>query len=215
MTSSTWILGAALFGAAPFGAATIGCSDSSGDDNAGAAGSPSTGGSTSTGGSAGATGSGGSAGVGGSAAADFDATAADFECLKDWTPVRRFFITNKLGLEDETLAVANSPTGGVYPPGTIIQLVPQEAMIKRGAGFSPETKDWEFFKLGVDAAGTTINERGTTEITGDIGGISCATCHAGAEPQWDFVCEEGHGCIPLGLTTDLIRTVQDADPRCQ
>ena len=31
-----------------------------------------------------------------------------------------------------------------------MQLVPTEVMVKRETGFSPVTKDWEFFELDVD-----------------------------------------------------------------
>jgi methylmalonyl-CoA mutase len=50
----------------------------------------------------------------------------------------------------------------IYPPGTVIQLVPQEAMVKRESGFAPEANDWEFFFLNVDAEGTEIAARGVT-----------------------------------------------------
>jgi hypothetical protein len=44
------------------------------------------------------------------------------------THVRQFYVDNLLGNLDATLAVANSATGGTYPAGTVIQLVPTEAM---------------------------------------------------------------------------------------
>jgi hypothetical protein len=41
-------------------------------------------------------------------------------------PVRRSYVDNLLGDLDATLAVATSATGGVYPPGSVVQaaLVP-------------------------------------------------------------------------------------------
>ena len=87
-------------------------------------------------------------------AQDFVAQPADFTSLRDMTTVRGFFVDNHLGHLDEAVAVANNPDGGVYPVGTIIQLVPQEAMVKRAAGFDPATNDWEFFTLEVSAQGT-------------------------------------------------------------
>ena len=144
---------------------------------------------------------------------DLDMSPEDFVCLLDWDPVRRFRITNLLGHLDETLEVANSPTGGVYPVGTVIQLIPNEAMVKRGNGWSPETNDWEFFSLQTSAAGTEILDRGATKVVNQFGG-NCFTCHADAEPQWDFVCEQDHGCVPLPLSAEAIAALQDNDPRC-
>src|SRR5689334_13406953 len=71
--------------------------------------------------------------------------ASDFVSLKDMTAVRGFFVANRLGHLDEALAVANDPSGGTYPVGTVIQLVPQEAMVKRAPGFDAASDDWEFF----------------------------------------------------------------------
>lgn len=49
--------------------------------------------------------------------------------------------------------------GAVYPPGSVIQLIPGEAMVKRSKGFSPATHDWEFFELDVSKDGTDIRRR--------------------------------------------------------
>ena len=145
---------------------------------------------------------------------DFEMTATDFPCLTTGTKVRGFFIWNLTGRLDETLAVASSETGGTYPVGTLIQLVPTEAMVKRKAGFSAATKDWEFFALDIREDGSTIIvARGAEDTTNQFGG-NCAECHAKAEAQWDFICEDTHGCDPLPLTDDLIQIIQDSDPRC-
>jgi hypothetical protein len=113
---------------------------------------------------------------------------------------------------DATLAVARSSDGGTYPVGTLLQLVPGEAMVKRAPGFSPTTNDWEFFELDVSAQGTSINVRGGDEVVNRFGG-SCANCHAAADPQFDFVCEDDHGCEPLPISRPIIETIQDSDPR--
>ncbi len=68
--------------------------------------------------------------------------ADDFKPLADMTPVREFFVDNAAGDLDATLAVANDPDGGTYPVGTVIQLIPQEAMVKRAPGFDPASNDW-------------------------------------------------------------------------
>jgi hypothetical protein len=144
---------------------------------------------------------------------DFVAEADDFVNLHDMTRVRNLFISNPLGHLDEAVAVANSPDGGVYPVGTIIQLIPQEAMIKRAPGFSPDFGDWEFFELDVSPEGTVIVNRGGSEVVNRFGGFSCANCHAKADPQWDLVCEDDHGCDPLPIQDEVFIALQDADPR--
>jgi hypothetical protein len=139
--------------------------------------------------------------------------ADDFTALADMTPVRGFFVANVLGHLDEALDVAESPDGGVYPVGTVIQLIPQEAMVKRAPGFDPASNDWEFFTLDVTAEGTTILSRGGSEVINRFSGSSCASCHSAAEPQFDFVCEDTHGCEPLPVTDEVITAIQQADLR--
>jgi len=143
---------------------------------------------------------------------DFVAQADDFRNLHTMTPVRGFYLDNRLGHLDEALAVANSPREGAYPVGTIIQLVPQEAMVKRQKGFSPATRDWEFFFLSVSATGTTIEKRGTADVVNRFGG-NCASCHQAASARFDGVCEENHGCAPLPIGPDVFRAIQESDPR--
>jgi len=143
---------------------------------------------------------------------DLVATASDFHNLATMTRVRGFFISNPLGHLKQALRVANSPKGGVYPVGTIIQLVPQEAMVKRRKGFNRATHDWEFFTLQTTALGTTITTRGTSNVVNRFGG-SCQSCHSAAAPQFDFVCEHDHGCAPLPVGDDVIAAIQRADPR--
>jgi hypothetical protein len=139
--------------------------------------------------------------------------AADFTNIHDMTAVRGFFVDNKLGHLDEALAVANDTEGGgAYPVGTIIQLVPQEAMVKRAPGFDPDSNDWEFFVLDATADGTKITTRGGSEVINRFGG-SCADCHNLAKPEFDFVCEDDHGCEPLPIGDDIIMSIQNADPR--
>ena len=143
---------------------------------------------------------------------DFVAQAGDFRNLHTMTKVRGFYVDNRLGHLDQALAVANSPKGGRYPVGTIIQLVPQEAMVKRQKGFSPGTRDWEFFFLTVSASGTTIEKRGTADVVNRFGG-NCASCHQGAAARFDGVCEENHGCAPLPVGPDVFHAIQESDPR--
>jgi len=145
---------------------------------------------------------------------DLEMTAGDFECLTNWTRVRRFYITNKAGRLAETLEVANDPEGKTYPVGTIIQLVPFEAMVKRKAGWAPESNDWEFFFLDNSSGVTVIQDRGTAGVENQFGG-ECLPCHAKAANGWDMVCEQDHGCDPLGITDFIIDSFVDGDERCQ
>jgi hypothetical protein len=146
-------------------------------------------------------------------AEDFEAQATDFTNLADMTPVRGFFVANKLGHLDDALAVANAGSkGGTYPVGTIIQLVPGEAMVKRKAGFDPTLGDWEFFQLKVGPTGTEIQKRGGPEVV-NFTGLSCGDCHKKADPKFDFVCEHDHGCDPLPITDAQFKVIQMTDPR--
>jgi hypothetical protein len=145
-------------------------------------------------------------------AEDFEARAGDFRNLHTMTKVRGFYVDNRLGHLDEALEVARSPDGGEYPVGTIIQLVPQEAMVKRHEGFNPATNDWEFFFLSVSPEGTDIEVRGVEDVENRFGG-NCASCHSAADSRFDFVCEDDHGCEPLPIDDNLIFAIQESDPR--
>ena len=124
--------------------------------------------------------------------------AKSFRCITEMTHVRQFYVDNLLGNLEATLAVANSATGGTYPPGTVIQLVPTEVMVKRDKGFNPVTHDWEFFELDVSKDGTEIRKRGFAEVVNRFGG-NCFGCHIQARPQWDLVCEMDTVALQLRL----------------
>ncbi|WP_446009908.1 hypothetical protein [Candidatus Electrothrix sp.] len=141
-------------------------------------------------------------------------TGQDFGCIREMQPVRDMYVANILGNIDATQAVANSEEGGIYPPGTVIQLVPGEAMVKREQGFNAATNDWEFFVLKTSSEGTEIVSRGGEDVKNDFG-QNCLSCHAQAEPKWDMVCETDHGCAPLPITRDMIVAVQKTDERCE
>jgi len=144
---------------------------------------------------------------------DLNMKPDDFECILNWKKVNRYYITNKLGYEKEAIAVAKSPTGGVFPVGTVIQLVPQEAMVKRKKGWNPKTKDWEFFFLGTKKTGTEIKARGKEDVKNGLGG-NCFSCHDKADAKWDLICGQDHGCDPLPFSAEVIIQFQEADPRC-
>jgi hypothetical protein len=174
--------------------------------------------------STGATASAGDASAGSDGAVvgeDFVPTTADFDCLQDsaWTTIGVSRFKNMLGHTAEMLAVARSADGGVYPVGTMIQLVPTEASVKRGQGYSAQSNDWEFFTLDATSTGTTITASGGDSSVKNFTGLSCLGCHSKAAPQWDFVCGDAdggntHGCAALPLSGPELATLQSTDPRC-
>ena len=144
---------------------------------------------------------------------DFEAAADDFECIQDWERVRNIRVTNKLGFLEEALALARDPRAGrQFPIGTIIQLFPGEAMVKRGADFDPDNNNWEYFELAVTSQGTSINVRGRDDVINMFGG-QCFGCHVDAK-DFDFICEKGRGCVELPIDDATIMALQDGDPRC-
>ena len=153
------------------------------------------------------------AGEDAAAGEDLDMQASDFDCIRDGSKVRQFFVVNPLGHLEEALAVAGSKTGGTYPVGTVLQLIPQEAMVKRRQGWNPATNDWEFFSLSIVATETVIEARGGEEVVNSFGG-NCYDCHSQAEAQWDLVCEDTHGCDALPIGDEVIENLQNTDTRC-
>jgi hypothetical protein len=115
-------------------------------------------------------------------------------------------------LKEATRILRNSIPDREYPVGTILQLVPFEAMVKHPRGTFPKTNGWEFFSLDVSAAGTKIRDRGDNVVNLSQG-VTCLNCHEPAS-RFDFVCEKGHGCAPIPLDDQKIGELQTADPRC-
>lgn len=146
-------------------------------------------------------------------AGDIAVDSQTFDCIRKMIPVRGFFVSNLLGNTEETLAVANAGSG-TYPPGSVVQLVPTEVMIKHEPGVSPATRDWEFIELDVSAEGSTIRARGFVDVMNKFGG-NCFACHIKANPDRDMICETGHGCDPIPLTPTMIKAIQNTDPRCE
>ena len=136
-----------------------------------------------------------------------------FGCIRDMTPVRGFFVDSLTGNLEDTLAIANAGTG-TYPPGSVVQLVPTEVMVKHEAGYSPATSDWEFIELDVSADGSQIRARGFADVVNRFGG-NCFACHIKANPDRDLICETGNGCDPIPLTATMIKAIQNTDPRCE
>lgn len=142
---------------------------------------------------------------------EYIATLADFDCIKNGTKVGHFYVANRLGKQDQAVAVAKaSAKGGTYPLGTVIRLFPLEAMVKRGKGFEA-TGGWEMFKLTTKDGQLSIVQRGGAEVTNGSG--PCVGCHNPAK-DYDFVCGTDHGCAPIPVTDDLVTLLQDSDTLC-
>ena len=83
---------------------------------------------------------------------------SSFKCITGMIPIRHFYVDNLLGNVRGTVAVATAGKGD-YPDGSVLQLMPNEVMIKHPKGFNPETHDWEFFYIDVDKGGSKIFAR--------------------------------------------------------
>lgn len=147
------------------------------------------------------------------AANTVDVNDASFRCMRQMAQVRHFYVDNLLGNVLDTVKVANDPKGAVYPAGSVVQLVPTEAMVKREAGFSSATGDWEFFELEVNDKGTHIGKRGFADVNNRFG-KNCFSCHAPAREKFDFVCESDHGCEAIPIDHKMTGALQRSDPRC-
>jgi hypothetical protein len=80
--------------------------------------------------------------------------------------------------------------------------------------YNAATHDWEFFELDVSADGTKIRTRGFVEVVNRFGG-NCFACHIKAQPQWDLICDNSHGCDPIPLTRAMTGALSRTDPRCK
>ncbi len=146
---------------------------------------------------------------------DLVITEKSFGCLLDQPKVRNTRIRN---LDPEKLREAirifkDSVPDKEYPTGTVLQLIPTEAMVKHDRAAFPKTNGWEFFALKVSANGTTIQDRGDKVLNTSLK-KPCLECHSPAA-KFDFVCEKGHGCAPIPVTDQQIAAMQSADPRCK
>lgn len=148
------------------------------------------------------------------AAPKFSIGEKSFRCMTTMARVGHFYVDNLAGDLKGTVQVANSATGGIYPVGSVVQLVPTEAMVKREQGFNPATRDWEFFELDVSKDGSKIRKRGFAEVVNRFGG-NCFACHVKARPEWDLICDNSHGCDPIPITRAMSGALQRTDPRCK
>ena len=146
---------------------------------------------------------------------DLVITEKTFGCLLDQPKVRNTRIQNSdpQKLKEAVQIFQDSVPNKEYPKGTILQLIPTEAMVKHDRATFPNTNGWEFFALKVSSDGTTILDRGDKVLNTSLK-KPCLDCHSPGA-KFDFVCEKGHGCAPIPVTDQQIAAMQAADPRCK
>lgn len=146
---------------------------------------------------------------------DLVITEKSFSCLVDMPKVRNTRIQNPdpEKLKEAVRIFTDKVSDKEYPTGTVLQLVPTEAMVKHERAAFPTTNGWEFFALKVSPEGTTIVDRGDKVLNTSLK-KPCLDCHSPAV-KFDFVCEKGHGCAPIPVTDQQIAAIQAADPRCK
>jgi hypothetical protein len=146
---------------------------------------------------------------------DLVITEKSFGCLLDLPKVRNTRIQNPdpEKLREAIRIFRDSVADREYPAGTVLQLIPTEAMIKHDRAAFPKTNGWEFFALKVSVDGTAIQDRGDKVLNTSLK-KPCLECHSPAA-KFDFVCEKGHGCAPIPVTDQQIAAMQSADPRCK
>jgi hypothetical protein len=139
-------------------------------------------------------------------------TEQSFPCITQGTKVRNTYISHPdpAALKEAVRIFENHVSGTDYPVGTVLQLVPGEAMVKQAKEDFPNTNGWEFFALAITPQGTTITARG--DQAGNRAG-TCLSCHQAAV-EFDYVCERTHGCAPVPLTDQMIAQLQAKDARC-
>jgi hypothetical protein len=147
-------------------------------------------------------------------AEDLNVSEQTFGCILDWPKVRntRFKHADPQKLKEAMHILRDRIPDREYPVGTILQLVPFEAMVKHERGKFPKTNGWEFFTLDVFETGTTIRDRGDNVVNLSQG-VTCLSCHQPAA-RFDFVCEKGHGCAPIPFDDQMIAEMQKGDRRC-
>ncbi|MDR4495862.1 MAG: hypothetical protein R3B74_15885 [Nitrospirales bacterium] len=148
-------------------------------------------------------------------AQDLTITEEAFGCILDWPKVRntRFQHSDPEKLKEAMRIFRDSVPDVEYPVGTILQLVPFEAMVKHPREKFPNTNGWEFFFLDISKEGTKIADRGD-DVVNRSQGVTCLSCHQPAA-RYDFVCEKGHGCAPIPFDDEKIAAIQKSDLRCK
>src|ERR1700761_3539479 len=109
---------------------------------------------------------------------DLAITEKSFGCLLNLPKVRNTRIQNPdpEKLKEAIRIFRDSVPATDYPKGTILQLIPTEAMVKRDRAAFPNSNGWEFFALKVTADGTTILDRGDKVLNTSLK-KPCLDCH--------------------------------------
>jgi hypothetical protein len=147
-------------------------------------------------------------------AADAEITVTEkmFGCMHEGTKIRKTYIrhADPAKLKEAVRIYEGKVEGGEYPVGTVIQMVPNEAMVKHAKAAFPNSNGWEFLAFKVAAEGTTFAGRGDT-ASNPLG--TCLSCHKGAV-KYDYICDKGQGCAAIPVTDEQIIGMQSKDPRC-
>src|SRR5947208_16140261 len=152
--------------------------------------------------------------VSSASADDIAVSEQTFGCILDWPQVRNTRIkhSDPEELKEAMRIFRDSLPDREYPVGTILQLVPFEAMVKHPREKFPKTNGWEFFALDVSGAGTKIRDRGDSVYM--YSQVVTFLCCNQPAAKFDFVCEKGHGCAPIPFNDQAIAALQQADARC-
>lgn len=155
------------------------------------------------------------------ARAEFIVRAKDFRCIKEGATVagKKFVIFHKNPKKlARAIRIAESGKPRLkYPEGTIIQVFPDEAMVKRGGGFNPRGGGWEFLLMRVTPTKVKILQRTADERDGELvhnkmGACEDRRCHDNWRARrFDFICE---GQLPWFEISDELFQQLRFDPRC-
>jgi hypothetical protein len=128
---------------------------------------------------------------------DLVITEKTFGCLLEQPKVRNTRIQNSdpQKLKEAIQIFQDSAPNKEYPKGTILQLIPTEAMVKRDRAEFPNSNGWEFFALKVSPDGTTILDRGDKVLNTSLK-KPCLDCHSPGA-KFDFVCEKDMDALPF------------------
>ena len=140
-------------------------------------------------------------------------TEKSFGCLLGGNKIGNTYISNPdpEKLREAMRIYKDNVQDTDYPVGTILQLFPDQAMVKRTAEQFPLTNGWEFFEFEILQGKTLIRARG--DRVSSRNSVPCMACHQNA-PKFDFVCGKNHGCAPLSFSEQKIAEIQASDERC-
>ncbi len=142
-----------------------------------------------------------------------ESSADMFGCMHEGTKVGKTYIrhTDPAKLEEAVQIFEGNLEDREYPVGTVLQLVPIEAMVKHEKSAYPDSNGWEYLLFDLSSGVTKIAARGVTAAN-PLG--TCQSCHEGAA-SFDYVCSKDHGCPPIPVTDEQIIGMQGTDPRCE